>query len=233
MCSARAISIPNSGPRILRTHTGMNTVCISLDSERPCNIASRWSQCDLYFQYLAKWPLILIDADCNYVVLVHPFNYNADADIAKSILRSKLTAMLKLISVVAYSYFPEVTHAYKFEVEIGCAYQRAGRRMLAARAYLHYKWDRYAKGLAHELNVKWPTLDSYVGIAQSSSVHNAKVVPGEHVVLAGPKVVPLQPVLLACWCPGTSEPPSKAFVAAASIYACARTHQVPLQSANI
>lgn len=65
----------------MRTHTGMNTVCISLDSERPCNIASRWSQFDLHFQYLAKWPLILIEADCNYVVLVHPFNYNTDAYI--------------------------------------------------------------------------------------------------------------------------------------------------------
>jgi hypothetical protein len=197
----------------------MNTVCISLDSERPCNIASRWSQFDLHFQYLAKWPLILIEADCNNVVLVHPFNYNADADIAKSILRSNRPAILQLISVVAHSYFPEVTHAYKFEVEIGCAYQRAARRMLAARAYLHYKWDRYAKGLAHELNVKWPTLDSYVGLAQSSSVRNSKFGQGEHVVLA-------------CW-PGTRGPPSKAFVAAASIYTSARTHQVPLKSANL
>ena len=150
----------------------MNTVCITLDRQQLSNIARPWSQFDLFFQYLAKWPLILTEAECNNVVLVHPFNYNADADIAKSILRSNRTPILQMISVLQYSYFPEVTHAYKFEVEIGCDHQRAGRRMLAARAYLHYKWDRYAKGLALELKIKWPTLDSYLGqIAPPSAIN--------------------------------------------------------------
>jgi hypothetical protein len=167
----------------------MNTVCITLDRERLSNIARLWSQFDLHFQYLAKWPLILTEAECNNVVLVHPFNYNADADIAKFILRSNCPAILQLMSVVAYSYFPEVTHAYKFEVEIGCDHQRAGRRMLAARAYLHYKWDRYAKGLALELKVKWPTSDRYLG--------NSKLVHVEHVVLASPKFVQVEHVVLA------------------------------------
>lgn len=114
----------------------MNTTCIALDRKRLSDVGRIWTEFELCFQYLAKWPLILTEVGCNNVVLVHPFNYNADADIAKFILCSNRTPILQMISVLQYSYFPEATHAYTFEVEIGCDYQRAARRMLAARAYL-------------------------------------------------------------------------------------------------
>lgn len=57
-------------------------------------------------------------------------------------------------SVLQYSYLPDVTHTFKFEVEIGCDYQCAGRRILAVRAYQHYKSDREAKRSLLQLDVK-------------------------------------------------------------------------------
>jgi hypothetical protein len=179
-------------------HPSMNTVCITLDSERLCNIGRPWSKFDLFFQYLAKWPLILIEAECNNVVLVYPFNYNAHADIAKSILRSsKCTPILQMISVVEYSYFPDVTHAFKFEVEIGCDYQRAGRRMLATRAYVHS--NRPVIDSALELKVQLPmTWESLMSSNQNeprSYVGPSNFVQGHRVVTL--RCEPLLPVLLA------------------------------------